>query len=86
MAHNPVGDNVVLAVTTSSAQSASLPQQSDTLRVVNTGHSGVHVAIGSTPVATTANYFVESNEKAVISLLDLKAFFSSLLPKKAASY
>ena len=68
MAHNPVGDNVVLAVTNSSTQSASLPQQSDTVRVVNTGASGVHVAIGSTPVATTANYFIASNDKAVISL------------------
>ena len=68
MAHNPVGDNVVLAVTNSSGQSASLPQQSDTVRVVNTGASGVHVAIGSTPVATTANYFIASNDKAVISL------------------
>ncbi len=66
--HQPVGSNVAVTLSSSSAQSTSLPQQSDTIRIVNHSGHGCHVAIGSTPVATSANYFIEKHSEANLNL------------------
>ena len=66
--HQPVGSNVAVTLSSTSAQSTSLPQQSDTIRIVNHSGHGCHVAIGSTPVATSANYFVEKHSEANLNL------------------
>ena len=66
MAHQPVGD---LQTITTSATSAMVQftVQSDTVRVVPTGQN-VHVAIGTTAVATTSDYFVPSGTPATLNL------------------
>jgi len=70
MAHNPVGINSTLSITTSSGASRSVDKtlhKTDALRVVAVG-AGAHVAIGTLPTATTANYFIASGESEVITL------------------
>ena len=68
MAHNPVGINSVLPITSSSNRGVdTTPHKTDALRVVAVG-AGAHVAIGTLPTATTANYFVASGESEVITL------------------
>ena len=67
--HNPVGDNYQKALTNSSTQVADpIPQQTDTLRVVNHSGNGIHVAIGNTPTASSSNYFMDKHTEAFLSL------------------
>ncbi len=63
----PVGINTTLATSTSSAQTASIAQQSDTLRVVALT-AGVHIAYGNNPTATSSDFFVSTTDTAEISL------------------
>ena len=65
--HNPVGDCITFSTSATSAQSASLSQKSDTVRIIALSQN-THVAIGSTPVATTANYIIPSGGTATLSL------------------
>ena len=68
MAHNPVGINSALPITTSSARGLdTTAHKTDALRVVAVG-AGAHVAIGTLPTATTANYYVAVGESEVITL------------------
>ena len=65
--HNPVGDVVTFSTSATSAQSLSLPQQTDTLRIVALSQV-THVAIGSTPVAAVTDYVIPSGGTANINL------------------
>jgi len=56
MAHQPVGDSQTLTTWATSTM-VQFAVQSDTVRVVPTSKN-VHVAIGTTAVATTSDYFV----------------------------
>ena len=68
MAHNPVGINSALPITTSSKRGVdTTPHKTDALRVVAVGASA-HIAIGTNPTATTANYYVSNGESEVITL------------------
>ena len=68
MAHNPVGINSALPITTSSARGLdTTAHKTDALRVVAVG-AGAHVAIGTLPTATTANYYIAVGESEVITL------------------
>ena len=64
---NPVGVNTTFASGTTSVQSDAIAMQSDSIRVVAVTE-GVHVAIGTNPVATSQSYFVSSTDPEVISL------------------
>ena len=68
MAHNPVGINSALPITTSSARGVdTTAHKTDALRVVAVS-AGAHVAIGTLPTATTQNYYVAVGEEEVITL------------------
>ena len=68
MAHNPVGINSALPITTSSARGLdTTPHKTDALRVVAVG-AGAHVAIGTFPTATIQNYYIANGESEVITL------------------
>ena len=66
MAHQPVGDSQTITTSATSAM-VQFTVQSDTLRVVPTGNN-VHVAIGTTAVATTSDYFVPAGTSATLNL------------------
>ena len=66
MAHQPVGDSQTITTSATSAM-VQFTVQSDTLRVVPTGNN-VHVAIGTTAVATTSDYFVPKETTATLNL------------------
>ena len=66
MAHQPVGDSQTITTSGTSAM-VQFTVQSDTLRVVPTGNN-VHVAIGTTAVATTSDYFVPAGTSATLNL------------------
>ena len=66
MAHQPVGDSQTITTSATSAM-VQFAVQSDTVRVVPTGQN-VHVAIGTTAVATTSDYFVPSGTSATLNL------------------
>ena len=66
MAHQPVGDSQTITTSATSAM-VQFTVQSDTVRVVPTGQN-VHVAIGTTAVATTSDYFVPSGTSATLNL------------------
>ena len=66
-AHSPVGDSINFNTSATSAQSAQFTVQSDTLRVVALTNNA-HVAIGTTAVATTADYFVPAGTTATLAL------------------
>jgi len=66
MAHQPVGDSQTITTSGTSAM-VQFTVQSDTLRVVPTGNN-VHVAIGTTAVATTSDYFVPAGTPATLNL------------------
>ena len=72
MAHNPVGSGATISVSTSAATTSSLiAHQSNTLRVVLTGETGlegVNVSIGTDASATTSNYYVVKNVPATINI------------------
>ena len=69
MAHNPVGINSALPINGSSSSRGldTTAHKTDALRVVAVG-AGAHVAIGTLPTATTANYYVSVGEEEVITL------------------
>jgi hypothetical protein len=68
MAHNPVGINSALPITTSSARGLdTTAHKTDALRVVAAG-SSAHVAIGTFPTATIRNYYIAVGESEVITL------------------
>ena len=69
MAHNPVGINSALPITTSSSKRGvdTTPHKTDALRVVAVG-AGAHVAIGTFPTATIQNYYIAVGESEVITL------------------
>ena len=60
MAIKPVGINTVIATSTSSAQSSAISQQVENIRVV-AETVGCYVAIGTNPVATNENFYVDSS-------------------------
>ena len=66
MAHQPVGDSQTITTSGTSAM-VQFTVQSDTVRVVPTGNN-VHVAIGTTAVATTSDYFVPAGTPATLNL------------------
>ena len=66
MAHQPVGDSQTLTTGTSSTR-IQFAVQSDTVRVVPISQN-VHVAIGTTAVATTSDYFVPAGTPATLNL------------------
>ena len=72
MAHTPVGSGASISVSTSAATTSSLiAHQSNTLRVVLTGETGldgVNVSIGTDASATTSNYYVVKNVPATINI------------------
>ena len=72
MAHTPVGSGATISVSTSAATTSSLiAHQSNTLRVVLTGETGlegVNVSIGTDASATTSNYYVVKNVPATINI------------------
>ena len=67
MALKPVGNCVTITTSGSSARTAAQAQKSDTLRVCAVTKEA-HVAIGTLPTATTANFYVPSGGTASISL------------------
>jgi len=67
MAHRPVGAGSSVAITTTSAQSSAFSVQSNVLRLVSVG-AGAHVAIGTNPTATTADYYIPSGQAATLAL------------------
>lgn len=67
MTHRPVGAGSSIAINTTSSQSSAFSVQSNVLRVVPVG-SGAHVAIGTNPTATTADYYVANGQAATLSL------------------
>jgi len=67
MAHKPIGAGSSVAINTTSAKSSAFSVQSNVLRVVSVG-AGAHIAIGTEPTATTANYYVPSGQSATLAL------------------
>ena len=67
MALNPVGVCTAISISGSAAASTVLTHQSQYLRVVAIT-SGAHVAIGTDPTATPANFFVAAGEPETICL------------------
>ena len=66
-AHKQVGDLVSFTATASSVQSSAIPQKTQYLRVVAVTEPA-HVAIGTNPTATTANYYLVADVPEVISI------------------
>ena len=66
-AHQQVGDLVSFTATASSVQSSAIPQKTQYLRVVAVTEPA-HVAIGTNPTATTANYYLVADVPEVISI------------------
>ena len=68
MTHRPIGSGFSTAIASGSAtKSAAFSVLSNTLRLVASGAS-VHVAIGTEPTATTADYFISAGESATLAL------------------
>ena len=63
----PVGDLVSFTATASSVQSSALAQKTQYVRVVAIDQDA-HVAIGTNPTATTADYYVVADKPEVISI------------------
>ena len=63
----PVGDLVSFTATASSVQSSALAQKTQYVRVVAVTEPA-HVAIGTNPTATTADYYLVGNRPEVISI------------------
>tara|TARA_R100001443_G_scaffold6821_1_gene15892 strand:+ start:892 stop:1449 length:558 start_codon:yes stop_codon:yes gene_type:complete len=69
MAHQPVGTNIARTTSGTSQKTAAIPQQTQYLRIVNTGSNGAFVKVGDgEPTATSADYFVSTNEPAILAL------------------
>jgi hypothetical protein len=68
MAHRPVGAGSSLSFTAGAATTSSaFSVQSDVLRVVAVG-GAAHVAIGTEPAATVADYYVPSGQAVTLAL------------------
>jgi hypothetical protein len=68
MAHRPVGTGSSVAFTAGAAStSSSFSVQSSVLRVVAVG-GAAHIAVGATPSATIADYYVPANGTATLAL------------------
>jgi hypothetical protein len=68
MAHRPVGAGASFAFTAGAASTSStFSVQSSVLRVVAV-NAGAHIAVGSTPSATSADYYVPAGETATLAL------------------
>lgn len=68
MAHRPVGVSSSFTISSGSATtSSSFVVQSDVLRIVAVG-SSAHVAIGTNPSASVADYFIPSGQTATLAL------------------
>ena len=68
MAHRPVGTGSSFAFTAGAAStSSSFSVQSSVLRVVAVG-GAAHIAVGATPSATSADYYVPANGTATLAL------------------
>ena len=63
----PVGVNTTFATSATSAKTAAIAQQSDSIRIVAIG-TGVHVAVGTEPTATEQDFFVTTTDDQVLSL------------------
>tara|TARA_B100000073_G_scaffold245099_1_gene205612 strand:+ start:6193 stop:6741 length:549 start_codon:yes stop_codon:yes gene_type:complete len=63
----PVGINSTFATSATSASTAAIAQQTDSIRIV-AETVGVHVAIGTNPTATTSDFYVSSTDDQVISI------------------
>ena len=72
MAHTPVGSGATISVSTSAATTSSLiAHQSNTLRVVLTGETGlegVNVSIGTDASASTSDYYIAKNVPASLNI------------------
>ena len=66
-ASKPVGVNTTFATSTTSAASGNIAQRSDTVRIV-AETAGVHIAIGTLPVATVDDFYVPTTGPSEISL------------------
>jgi len=68
MAHRPVGAGSSFVFTAGAASTSSaFSVQSSVLRVVAAG-GAAHISVGGTPSATTADYYVPSNESVTLAL------------------
>ena len=67
MAHKPVGNNVSIACTPANNRSGAIKHQSDSLRVVAIG-TFAHVAIGTFPTATRADYMITPDNPQCVAL------------------
>jgi hypothetical protein len=67
MAHRPVGVGVSFAFTNTSAQSSAFSVKTNALRITALG-SNVHVAIGTSPTATTGDYLILVNSSETLAL------------------
>lgn len=67
MSHRPVGVGSSIAFNATSVQSSAFSVQSNVLRVVSVG-AGAHVAIGTNPTATIADYYVPNGQSATLAL------------------
>ena len=67
MAHNPVGNGIVLSTSTSSASTTAQAHKTNTLRVVSVG-ADAFVAIGTNPTGYTTSYYVPSGGTATLNL------------------
>ena len=63
----PVGVNLNITTSATSAQSAAIAQQTDSIRIV-AETAGCHVAIGTNPTATTADFYVAPTDDEINSL------------------
>lgn len=66
MTHRPVENGVTFATSGTSAKSTAIQGKSTALRITSLG-ANTFVAIGTEPVATTANYAIPSNTSAVLA-------------------
>ena len=67
MTHRPVGAGASFAFTGTATTSSAFSVQSDTLRVVAVG-GAAHIGVGTSPTATTSDYFVPSGTAVTIAL------------------
>lgn len=68
MAHRPIGVGSSFAFTSGVASTSnSFSVQSDVLRVVSVGAAS-HVSIGTSPSASTSNYYIPANQSVTLAL------------------
>ena len=67
MTHRPVGAGASFAFTGTATTSSAFSVQSDTLRVVAVG-GAAHIGVGTSPTATTSDYYVPSGTAVTIAL------------------